>query len=759
MDYPDFFKRATGSPPFPYQRRLGEAAWPELLDIPTGLGKTAAVCVAWLWKRSQGDLNTGRRLVYCLPTRVLVKQTADVAAKWATASKSSARVHLLLGGEEATGWDADPDKDAILVGTQDMLLSRALNRGYAMSRYRWPMAFSLLHNDCLWVLDETQLMGVGIETSAQLEGLRAQFETFAPAHTMWMSATLNAGALNTVDHPEPEGGRRPEKLEADDHDHSTVAKRLGARKPIARGSLGELPDTHRGGLTLVVLNRVPRAQELYSRLNKAADCPVALVHSRFRPLDRAAHEGWLNAQEDRIVVATQAIEAGVDISARVLFTELAPWSSLVQRFGRCNRYGEWDEKAVVKWIDVADDDKDALPYTVKALQRSRALLAEVDDVGPGTLAGIEHTEPPVVRPVLRRRDLVDLFDTTPDLLGFDLDISRFVRDEQDTDVRFAWRELSGKPDEKAPRPQRDELCSVPIGTAAKFLKKLDKGLSWEWDALDSEWKRVDRPHPGRVYLLDVKAGGYTNELGWTGNRKHRPEPVPLASDSPPAREMGFGGNRSTQGGRWVKLTTHVEDVGTAVGGLARAVNLPAKSIAALELSAAWHDVGKAHEVFQAMLDGPDGGPWAKSDGCGGNTIERRYFRHELASALALLAHGGGDLAAYLVAAHHGKVRLSIRSVPGEEPPPGRDVPFARGIWHGDELPAVDVPGEGRVGPFTLDLSLMQLGEGSWLERTLKLREGWGPFRLAYLETILRAADWRASAAENTDKTGTDGDVS
>ena len=42
----------------------------------------------------------------------------------------------------------------------------------------------------------------------------------------------------------------------------------------------------------------------------------------------------------RIVVATQVVEAGVDISARTLVTELAPWSSLVQRFGRVARYEE-----------------------------------------------------------------------------------------------------------------------------------------------------------------------------------------------------------------------------------------------------------------------------------------------------------------------------------------------------------------------------------------------------------------------------------
>jgi CRISPR-associated endonuclease/helicase Cas3 len=36
---------------------------------------------------------------------------------------------------------------------------------------------------------------------------------------------------------------------------------------------------------------------------------------------------------------------------------------------------------------------------------------------------------------LRRKDLLDLFDTTPDLCGNDLDISRYIRDGDDTDVQ------------------------------------------------------------------------------------------------------------------------------------------------------------------------------------------------------------------------------------------------------------------------------------------------------------------------------------
>ena len=36
------------------------------------------------------------------------------------------KVHVLMGGEEAEDWDLAPDSEAVLIGTQDMLLSRAL---------------------------------------------------------------------------------------------------------------------------------------------------------------------------------------------------------------------------------------------------------------------------------------------------------------------------------------------------------------------------------------------------------------------------------------------------------------------------------------------------------------------------------------------------------------------------------------------------------------------------------------------------------
>ncbi len=120
--------------------------------------------------------------------------------------KTRIAVTVLMGGECKDEWDLYPERDAIIIGTQDMLLSRALNRGYGMSRYRWPVHFGLLNNDCLWVMDEVQLMGVGVETSAQMQAFCRSFGTINTVQYIWMSATVGDKQLDTVDHPRPSNG-------------------------------------------------------------------------------------------------------------------------------------------------------------------------------------------------------------------------------------------------------------------------------------------------------------------------------------------------------------------------------------------------------------------------------------------------------------------------------------------------------------------------------------------------------------------------
>lgn len=110
-----------------------------------------------------------------------------------------------------------------------------------------------------------------------------------------------------------------------------------------------------------------------------------------------------------------------------------------------------------------------------------------------------------------------------------------------------------------------------------------------------------------------------------------------------------------------------------------------------------------------------------------------------------------NLALYLIAAHHGKVRLSIRSLPDEKKPDTTEALFARGVWEGEALPGVGLGGDVTAPAVPLDLSPMQLGRGadgspSCAERMLGLRNhaDFGPLKLAFLEAILRAADMRAS---------------
>ena len=788
--------------------------------------------------------------------RTLVNQTCAECQKWFAnlGMSDEVSVHTLMGGEDGGNWDQAVEKDMVLIGTQDMLLSRALNRGYGMSRYRWPMHFALLNNDCLWVFDETQLMGVGLTTSVQLSAFRRQLDTYLPTQTLWMSATLDTTVLQTVDSAAPDFDSSGISLGDEDLKHATVQKLLGAAKPVKqvvavlsretqksyeKDLAAKIVDAHKPHtLTLAVINNVQRAQLLFQairKLSRAAEEPdVMLVHSRFRPGDRnQTQEQALNERTippaGRILIATQAIEAGVDVSATTMFTELAPWSSLVQRFGRCNRRGDCGigdhPEAAVHWIDIDTSDgkvsKFTLPYSPADLDAARSAIAAIPDAGLKHLSDIQVETAPAIVDVLRKKDLIDLFDTTPDLAGKDLDVSRYIRETDDTDVQIYWRDWdvkqhNGRPprtedaaESPFPGPHRDELCSVSYHKTVDFIRKLKPPQSaWTWDALERLWRKL-RPNeirPGMLILFHTSVGGYDAELGWTGNTKQKPAQLNRQNqDESYLTAMEDDDHRGV--GKPLSITQHLADVVYQAEQIRNALaetELPWKAIIT---AARWHDVGKAHPAFQTAMrdsqvvaaqDDSTTTLWAKSGGTGipryrieqtpeatlperetdqldgsqaaGNDREVRIrkerrtgFRHELASALAWLHHctvgdqvnvDGPliDLVAYLIASHHGKVRLSIRSMPSEDRPPDGSRKFARGIWEGDIIPAVtldDGTCTTTLEPVCLDL--MGLGETksgtAWLTRTLALRDSgeFGPFRLAYLETLVRLADWRGSA--------------
>lgn len=880
-DYDQLFARAAGEranlAPHPWQTELaqGEDCLDRLIRIPTGFGKTLGVLTAWLWHRGvRDDARWPRRLVWCLPMRVLVEQVAAevegvlerCGMRWDGAVDHAGKVgvHVLMGGSDAGDWLLHPEHCAVLIGTQDMLLSRALNRGYGAPRGRWPMEFGLLNQDCLWVMDEVQLMDVGLATSGQLQAFRQQDaqggKTLRPCRTWWMSATLQPAWLQTS----PEMSELGPALDAGQL-RIRPAQRLGPLweevvKPCQLVTMADVTalaehvaaahiERGRGadGPTLVVLNTVAAAVELHERLARGlrlAGTDLRLVHSRFRGAERTNwREDFLNRSAcapgtDRIIVATQVIEAGVDISAALLFTQLAPWASLVQRFGRAAR---WGGRAPVVVIDFQNrDEKAARPYTLEELDAAQTALRQLDAVAPRDLEAFEESHPELLaalypyepRHVLLRHELDELFDTTPDLTGADVDVSRFIRSGDERDLQVFWAEVAADaaPD-RTLRPSREALCSVPFlaardwlcgkETATRKAPRLREGKrAWVWSYLDGCWRPAERKdlYPGQTVLVASSSGGYDPARGWTGIDDGVVPPVPVAPPSAQEQADASEDDESLSAvPAWQTIGVHGAQVAAEAEAAARQTGLDYAAL--LHLAGRWHDAGKALAPFQHSIAGPvrpDRQDIAKAPSSAWlppNQLypdpphpRRRGLRHELASTLALFAvlmrhrpdhpallgpwkewlqrigrplvmappaadppnaleqeilaldAHAFDLLAYLVCSHHGKVRMAWHAAPADQQAAEGGLRI-RGIRDGETLPALTLAtarGEYLLLPpseLHLDAAAVGLnprtGRG-WTERVLDLLERHGPFALAYLEALLRAADWRASRSPVSD---------
>lgn len=770
---------SAGSPPYAYQQRLADEGLPEVLDVPTGCGKTLAAVLPWVWR---GLLHpdkavrqaTPRRLVVVLPMRTLVEQTADVAETWLRRLALDVPVVRLLGGDSASdgSWRLHPERRAVLVGTQDMVLSRSLLRGYGCSRYSWAVDAGLLNNDCAYVFDEVQLAGPALPTGRQLQGLRERLGTVRPCTSTWMSATVDLESLVTVDNPTV-----GTTVTLDAADEELLGPRLRAGRRIQQAGVDTGKDyeadlaehvrarARPGERTIVVVNTVRAARSVAARLTAAAGQQVVLLHSRFRPGDRRRQLAAALAKpppQGLIVVATQVLEAGVDVTSSVLVTEVAPWSSIVQRAGRLNRDGAYGDDAELWWVQ----SPHALPYDEADVEASALALRTLEGevVTSRRLRGLV---PPRVaeHAVLRRKDLVELFDTTAELTGEDIDISRWIRDGDDHDVSACWRVMDGEAGEEEPVPTAAELCPVPVSDLRQWLK--DDRPAWLRDPLERGWRRIRREdvRPGLTVLLAAASGGYDAEGGWDPSLRALVAPV-LAEvpDAFASRDDLLGGEvGTTKDGRWVTLQQHLDDARREAEATCGALEgMPATFSEAVVRAAALHDLGKAHPAFQQRLmsttsaepaAGLQGQLWAKSAAGRGGTQprERRALRHELVTALMLLEHPAlledvaePSLVVYLAAAHHGRVRLGARSAPDE--PEG----FLLGVRDGEEIPALWLT-QAEVAPTTLRLDHLRMGAAatrpSYTAAALALRDraDLGPLRLAYLEALVRMADWRASA--------------
>jgi len=418
-DFGAYFEAVHERQPFPWQARLlaevaATGAWPALLDLPTGTGKTAAIDVA-VFHLALDPARAPRRVVLVVDRRTVVDQAFERAQKIAGKLRAAAggvlgevadRLRALAGAgadplavaelrggmPRDDGWARRPDQPLVAASTVDQVGSRLLFRGYGVSEAMRPIHAGLVGNDALILLDEVHLSQPFRETLDMLRGLRGPARRGLPDRfrVVEMSAT-------------PGGERRDAfGLDGEDRRDEVLARRLRAQKPVEiaepakRGAFAEACAERAAKLAApgrvvgVVVNRVATAGEVFDGLRRRLGdrARLFLVTGRMRPLDRDDLDRALGplVRSERaragagappvVVVSTQCIEAGADFDFDALVTECASLDALRQRFGRLNRLGEIEDARGVVLARAESLGKEADPLYGDALKKTWAWLQE-----------------------------------------------------------------------------------------------------------------------------------------------------------------------------------------------------------------------------------------------------------------------------------------------------------------------------------------------------------------------------------------------
>ncbi|MFL7905039.1 type I-U CRISPR-associated helicase/endonuclease Cas3 [Azospirillum argentinense] len=378
----------TGHPPNLWQRRLYEGWFargfaPDVLDLPTGLGKTAVMAL-WLIGRANGAA-LPRRLVYVVDRRAVVDQATELAerlARFAPAAlpdQPPPTVSTLRGRHaDNRRWLEDPAAPAIIVGTIDMIGSRLLFEGYGVSRGMRPFQAGLLGADSLFVLDEAHLC-------PPFEALLAAVSRDTARSATGDAAALPPPRLLSLSATGRSSGERDSavfQLEEADCDDWT-AQRLDAAKQLtlldasgktlalslaaaARNRLAQAP----GARLLVFAHSRADALKIADDLGAKDAPPIQLltgerrVHERDQLAESLAALGFLNGADTQpssgpaVLVATAAGEVGIDLDADHMVCDLVTVERMIQRLGRVNRSGGPGRIARVTVIVPPDLDAD-----------------------------------------------------------------------------------------------------------------------------------------------------------------------------------------------------------------------------------------------------------------------------------------------------------------------------------------------------------------------------------------------------------------
>ncbi|WP_239255465.1 CRISPR-associated helicase Cas3' [Listeria ilorinensis] len=142
-------------------------------------------------------------------------------------------------------------------------------------------------------------------------------------------------------------------LQFEQPEHAFISERVRHRIAVVptRLEADAIIEKQQGKRVLVIANTVKEANRIYAELReRLPEHKISLLHSRFIRKDRSLKEaeivkdGSLKTGEACIWIATQVVEASLDIDFDILMTELSDLNGLFQRMGRCYRQREVEEE-------------------------------------------------------------------------------------------------------------------------------------------------------------------------------------------------------------------------------------------------------------------------------------------------------------------------------------------------------------------------------------------------------------------------------
>lgn len=384
-NYDSLFEALTGHGPFPWQQKLYNEflsnSFRESCPIPSGLGKTSIIAI-WLLAlshhaRNGTVLDFPRRLVYVVNRRTVVDQSTDEAEKMREAlikpelreiASALQSLRIRAGGSpfaistlrgqfaDNAEWRDDPARPAVIIGTVDMIGSRLLFSGYGCGFRSRPLHAGFLGQDVLLVHDEAHLEPAFQKLVTAVEMEQRRSNEFGKFRVMELTATSRSEA----------NGEGPLFTE-EDRNHPEVRKRIKAEKgvvchPVEGNKIADkvtqLAKKHKdsGQAILIFLRRVEDVKKVAASLCKTVSVnQVETLTGTLRgwERDKLARDNAVFARFMRnsntepqpgtvYLVCTSAGEVGVNISADHLVCDLTPFDSMMQRFGRVNRFGDGD---------------------------------------------------------------------------------------------------------------------------------------------------------------------------------------------------------------------------------------------------------------------------------------------------------------------------------------------------------------------------------------------------------------------------------